>query len=450
MSEQRKSQRQRARNAFEAKAIWNACTHVCDDVDVQDWIDRQGGYRQYSEVRALPQDVTSDLLWHQNFHTTWFNEGHRLILPTWEIDGSFAGIAARRVHDRLQREGRISWRWVTTEFNQHEMMFLADSVARACMATPIGKHADHCTVNVVFLHTDYLRLLSSGATCVVMALAKAWTKDMVARFGERVHFRLHGNDEPKGREKTLALIKSFEDAFRSIATNSMSMEKVHPFGRSKARAESQPNLPWPAPPDLLDEEPPSLLDDDPPPPILVKPTPAQKPQAVSAQPVRPAISKSLRKRKGRLLADGTRTGAREVIQQNIYLPPELKHEMEVFRAANGEQISDFFCAAAAARLAQWRGVKQSSPPALSPSPALPVSADIPTLVAKLLRASTESDDESRARMDKLRYSPRSRFQFTTNVGERLDRYLAEHQVPKSQGRDAWLALNDLLDKVLPP
>lgn len=443
MNSQRKASRQKARNAFEAKAIWDACTHVCDDADVRDWIDRQGGYRQYSEVRALPQSVTSDLLWHQNFNTTWFNEGHRLILPTWEIDGSFAGIAARRVHDRLQREGRISWRWVTTEFNQHEMMFLADSVARACMATPIGKHAEHRTVNVVFLHTDYLRILSSGATCVVMALAKAWTKDMVARFGERVHFKLHGNDEPKGREKTLSLIKSFEDAFRSIATNSMSIEKVQPFGRSKARAENQPNLPWYPPPDLLDEEPPLDLLDDEPPPALVKSVPTQKPQSVSAQPLRPAISRSLRKRKGRQLADGTRDGARDVIQQNIYLPPELKQEMEAFRAARGEQISEFFCAAATARLAQERGLKQSPPPP-------PAHTDIPTLVTELLRASTESDDESRARMDKLRYAPRSRFQFTINVGERLDRYLAAHQVPKSQGRDAWLALNDLLDKVLPP
>ena len=455
MSNQRKSQRQKARNAFEAKAIWDACTHVCDDVDVQDWIDRQGGYRQYSEVRALPQAVTSDLLWHQNLNTTWFNEGHRLVLPTWEIDGSFAGITARRVHDRLQREGRISWLWVTTEFNQHKMMFLADSAARACMATPNGKHAEHCTVNVVFLHTDYLRLLSSGATCVVMALAKAWTKDMVARFGERVHFKLHGNDEPNGREKTLALIKSFEDAFHSIATNSMSMGKVQLFGRSKSRPESQRSLPWSAPPDLLDDDPPAIfdepdLDDDPPPPALAKLTPTQNPQAVSAEPPRPDISKIQRRRQAHQLADGTLIAACDVVQQNIYLPPELKQEVEDFRAGAGERISDFFCLAATARLAQRRGVEQQSVLAPSPPPALPARADIPTLVAELLRASTESDDESRARMDRLRYSPRSRFQFTTNVGERLDRYLAERQVPKSQGRDAWLALNDLLDKVLPP
>lgn len=452
MSNQRKSLRQRARNAFEAKVIWDACAHVCDDADVQDWIDRQGGYRDFSEVRALPQSVTSNLLWHRNLETRWFNEGHRCILPTWEIDGSFAGIAARQVHDRLQREGRPGYLWVTTEFNQHQMMFLADSVARACLATPIGKHAKHCTVNVVFLHTDYLRLLSSGATCVVMALAKAWTKDMVARFGERVHFKLHGNDEPNGREKTLALIKSFEDAFRSIATNSMSMGKVQLSGRSKSRPESQRNLPWSAPPDLIDDDPPDIfdepdLDDDPPPPpVLVKPIPTQKPQSVSAEPPRPAISQSLRKRQTRQLADGTLIPACDVVQQNIYLPPELKQEVEDFRAGTGERISDFFCAAATARLAQWRGVEQSS----LPFPPTPARTDIPTLVTELLRASTESDDESRARMDKLRYSPRSRFQFTTNVGERLDRYLAAHQVPKSQGRDAWLALNDLLDKVLPP
>lgn len=445
MSEQRKSPRQRALNASQAKAIWDACTHVFDDVDVADWTKRHGGYHNYSEVRALPQDVTSNLLWHRNFDTTWFEEGHKFILPTWEIDGSFAGIAARQVYVRDR-----TTLWVTTEFNQHQMMFLADSVARACMATPIGKHAEHCTVNVVFLHTDYLRLLSSGATCVVMALAKAWTKDMVARFGERVDFKLHGNNEPRGLDKTLALIKSFEDAFRSIATNSMSMKKEQPFGRSESRSKSQRSLPWSAPPDLLYDDPPDIfdepdLDDDPPPPVLVKLTPTQKPQAVSAQPLRPAISRSLRKRKGRQLADGTRDGARDVIQQNIYLPPELKQEMEAFRAARGEQISEFFCAAATARLAQERGLDQSPPP-----PPPPAHTDIPTMVTELLRASTESDDESRARMDRLRYSPRSRFQFTTNVGERLDRYIAERQVPKSQGRDAWLALNDLLDKVLPP
>jgi hypothetical protein len=447
MSEQRKSPRQRALNASQAKAIWDACTHVFDDVDVADWTKRHGGYHNYSETRALPQDVTSNLLWHRNFKATWFEEGHKFILPTWEIDGSFAGIAARQVYVRNR-----TTLWVTTEFNQHQMMFLADSVARACMATPIEKHAKHCTVNVVFLHTDYLRLLSSGATCVVMALAKAWTKDMVARFGERVDFKLHGNDEPKGLDKTLALIKSFEDAFRSIATNSMSMKKEQPFGRSESRSKSQRSLPWSAPPDLLDYDPPYIfnepdLDDDPPPPALAKLTPTQNPQAVSAEPLRPAISRSLRKRKGRQLADGTRDGARDVIQQNIYLPPELKQEMEAFRAARGEQISEFFCAAATARLAQERGLEQLPPP---PPPPPPAHTDIPTLVTELLRASTESDDESRARMDRLRYSPRSRFQFTTNVGERLDRYLAERQVPKSQGRDAWLALNNLLDKVLPP
>lgn len=446
MNSQRKASRQKARNAVAAKQIWDACIHVNDDADVRDWIDRQGGYRQYSEVRALPQSVTSDLLWHQNFNTTWFNEGHRLILPIWEIDGSFAGIGARRVHDRLQREGRISWRWVTTEFNQHERMFLADSVARACMATPIGKHAGHRTVNVVFLQTDYLRILSRGATCVVMALVKAWTKDMVARFGERVHFKLHGNDEPKGREKTVSLIKSFEAAFNSIKCGTMSMEIVPPNGQSKPLDKLQSALNFVPPPDLLDEEPPDLLDDEPPTPVLVKPTPTQKPQAVSAQTLRPAISRSLRRRKGRQLADGTRDGARDVIQQNIYLPPELKQQMEDFRAARGEQISEFFCAAAIARLAQERGLEQSPPP----SPLPPAHTDIPTLVTELLRASTESHEEKRTRMDKLRYAPRSRFQFTINVGERLDRYLAAHQVPKSQGRDAWLALNDLLDRVLPP
>ncbi len=451
MNSQRKASRQKAQNAFEAKAIWDACTHVCDDAVVRDWIDRQGGYHQYSEVRALPQSVTSDLLWHKNFDTTWFNEGHRLILPTWEINGSFAGIAARRVHDRLQREGRVSWLWVTTEFNQHEMMFLADSVARACMATPIGEHAEHCTVNVVFLHTDYLRLLSSGATCVVMALAKAWTKDMVARFGSRVHFELHGNDEPKGREKTLFLIKSFEDAFRSIATNSMSMEIVPPNGQSKPLDKRQSALNFVPPPDLLDEEPPpDLLDEEPPPPVLVKPIPTQKEQAVNAQPVRPVTSKSLRKRKGRLLADGTRIGAGEVIQQNIYLPPELKQEMEAFRAASGEQISDFFCAAAAARLARLRGVEQPSPLKLSPLPALPSNADIPTLVAELLRASTESDDGKRERLAQLCYLPQSRFQFSVNVGLRLRKYCEANAVPKTGVRGQWLALDDLLDKVLPP
>ena len=278
-----------------------------------------------------------------------------------------------------------------------------------------------------------------------MTLADAWTKDMIARFGRNVHFKLHDNYERVTREKTVSLIKSFDAAFNSIKCGTMSMEIVPPNGQSKLRDERQNVLNFVPPPDLLDELPPDLLDDEPPPPVLVKLTPTQKPQAVSAQPLRPAISRSLRKRKGRQLADGTRDGARDVIQQNIYLPPELKQEMEAFRAARGEQISEFFCAAATARLAQERGLEQSPPP-----PPPPAHTDIPTLVAELLRASTESDDESRARMDRLRYSPRSRFQFTTNVGERLDRYLAERQVPKSQGRDAWLALNDLLDKVLPP
>lgn len=281
-----------------------------------------------------------------------------------------------------------------------------------------------------------------------MTLADAWTKDMIARFGRNVHFKLHDNYERMTREKTVSLIKSFEAAFNSIKCGTMSMEIVPPNGQSKLRDERQNVLNFVPPPDLLDE--PDLDDDPPPPPVLVKPTPTQKPQAVSAEPLRPDISKIQRRRQAHQLADGTLIAACDVVQQNIYLPPELKQEVEDFRAGAGERISDFFCLAATARLAQRRGVEQSSVLAPSQPPALPARADIPTLVAELLRASTESDDESRARMDKLRYAPKSRFQFTVSVGERLDRYLAAHQVPKSQGRDAWLALNDLLDKVLPP
>jgi hypothetical protein len=435
-----------AKNANAAWEVWQSCLHANKDPGVRDWLAGYGGISNFHEVRALPSKTVPRWKWltdRKPAGTTWYSEGYRVVFPLWELDGSFAGILARRVRSQAPL-------CLTSEYGYHGKWFLADVYARSDIAQHGRASGDSYVANITFLPTDYLRLLGQCARVVVMTLADAWTKDMIARFGRNVHFKLHDNYERMTREKTVSLIKSFEDAFNSIKRGTMSMEIVPPNGQSKLRDERQNVLNFVPPPDLLDDDPPAIFDepdlgDDPPPPALAKLTPTQKPQAVSAQPLRPAISRSLRKRKGRQLADGTRDGARDVIQQNIYLPPELKQEMEAFRAARGEQISEFFCAAATARLAQERGLEQSPPP-----PPPPAHTDIPTLVTELLRASTESDDEARARMDRLRYSPRSRFQFTTNVGERLDRYIAERQVPKSQGRDAWLALNDLLDKVLPP
>ena len=431
---------QKAKNANAAKMVWESCLHASKDSDVRNWLASYGGISSAHEVRALPSKTDPRWKWltyRKRAGTTWYSEGYRVVFPLWELDGSFAGILARRVRGQAPL-------CLTSEYGYHGKWFLADVHARSCIAQHGRASGDSYVANITFLPTDYLRLMGQCATVIVMTLADAWTKDMIARFGRNVHFKLHDNYEPMTREKTVSLIKSFEAAFNSIKCGTMSMEIVPPNGQSKPRDERQSALNFVPPPDLLDELPPDLLDDEPPPPVLVKPTPTQKPQTVSAQPLRPAISRSLRKRKGRLLADGTRAGAREVIQQNIYLPPELKQEMEAFRTANGEQISDFFCAAAAARLAQWRGVEQPSPPAL------PANADIPTLVAELLRASTESDDGKRERLAQLCYLPQSRFQFSVNVGLRLRKYCEANAVPKTGVRGQWLALDDLLDKVLPP
>lgn len=342
-----------AKNAHAAKEVWDLCINVNNDRDVRKWLALHGcaGYSDFHEIRALPNSATPHWLTRRN-QSTYYTEGYRVVFPLWEIDGSFSGFMARRIHG----EGPLC---LNSEYGYHRQTFLADAAARTCMKWNGMPKNERYIVNVAFLPTDYLRLLSRGTSSVVMSLADAWTKNMIVRFGKNVHFKLHNNDEPKTLAKTRALIESFQSAFQTIKGNGLTMEIVQPDGRKRANADRQPMLKFVPPPDILDEEP----------------------------------------------------------------PPETTNATKVAAVSQ-------------------RFVEQKPAPVAKP--------DVPSLVVELLRESVESHEEKRTRMDKLRYSPKSRFQFTVSVGERLDRYLAAHQVPKSQGRDAWLALNDLLDKVLPP
>ena len=55
-------------------------------------------------------------------------------------------------------------------------------------------------------------------------------------------------------------------------------------------------------------------------------------------------------RSGRLRADGTRTGARELRRATVYLPPDLARRLDVFAAESGRDKSDVVAEALAALL----------------------------------------------------------------------------------------------------
>lgn len=55
-------------------------------------------------------------------------------------------------------------------------------------------------------------------------------------------------------------------------------------------------------------------------------------------------------RSGRLRADGTRTGARELRRSTVYLPPDLARRLDVFAAEHGRDKSDVVAEALAALL----------------------------------------------------------------------------------------------------
>ena len=55
-------------------------------------------------------------------------------------------------------------------------------------------------------------------------------------------------------------------------------------------------------------------------------------------------------RSGRLRADGSRSGARDLRRATIYLPPDLARRLDVFAAEHGRDKSDVVAAALAALL----------------------------------------------------------------------------------------------------